>query len=384
MKRKPHIHLLLLPTLLALLALAPLAAHAQSDTLQGRPLFPNAASDDANLDAANHAANRNAADTTADRLRTLQSLYSAGKYLEALTLSHQMHDTYHLTTPQNLVRLKYTSAAYKDLAYHREADSVARLYLQKDPFYTATPDDPVPFQDILRNYYTKPKFSVWIAAGVTMAKPLWDTLRSIIDTCYPKYHIQGISMQLGFEYRPFKIFSVSIAPAYTAYTVERKMQRTKVASFLYNEKSQIISLPLLVEAGWYFGKEIFVPSAYFGAQLKYLVRSQYNAYTKTSLANTIEPDYRTDLDTKNRLNYAIFGGFRLNLNRRSITYFADLGLSMDLLPYNDPGKKYSNYHLLYQKLYIPDIYRMAEYKIMVGIKVNMQYKSIAKYHYGHI
>ena len=389
---KPHLHILhpLLTTLLAalVLAFAPLAAHAQRDTLPDRQLFPNAASDDANIDAANHAANRNAADTIAERLRTLQSLYSAGKYSDALQLSQSIHDNRHLTKSQNLLRLKYTVAAYKDLAYHREADSAARLFWQKDPFYDPDndPDAPVPFCEIMSNYYTKPKFSIWVAAGITTVMPRLDTVRTIIDPveCDPKYDIQGYSAQIGFAYRQFKIISVSLAPTYTSYTMERVMQRVNIATFHYNEKCQILALPLFVEAGLYFGRETFVPSIYAGAQLKYLISSRYNAYTQSIGHYTEIPSYRTDLDAKTRLNYSVLGGIRLNLNRRRITYFADLGVSMDLLPHNDPSQKYNNYDLLYQNLYVPDVYRMFEYKVMLGIKVNMQYKTIAKYNYGHL
>jgi hypothetical protein len=56
---------------------------------------------------------------------------------------------------------------------------------------------------------------------------------------------------------------------------------------------------------------------------------------------------------------------------------------MDMLPYNDPSKKYHNYDLLYQNLYVPDMFRMLEYTVKFGIKINLQYKTIAKFNYGY-
>jgi hypothetical protein len=62
-----------------------------------------------------------------------------------------------------------------------------------------------------------------------------------------------------------------------------------------------------------------------------------------------------------------------------MTYFADMGISLDMLPFNNPEKIFCNSDLLYQNFYVPDVYRMIEYSVKLGIKVNLQYKTIAKY-----
>ena len=361
--------------------LASATAYAQGDTLR---LFQNATSQkpqDGNASISQTATQET--DTIGERLSTLADLYFAGKYLDVLDLSRQIDEQHHLSKSQNLIRLKYTIAAYKELDYHHEADSAAQLYWQKDPFYVRY--DPVPFQEVMDNYYTKPKFSVWVAAGKTIAKPRLQTVHSIVDTLQrkPDYDIQGFTVQLGFEYRPLKIFSVSIAPAYTSYTTERTTQRTPLATFRYEENLKIFSLPLFAEASAFFGKEKFVPSAYFGVQIKYLTRSEYRAYTD-AIGKYVEiPDYTDNIDLKKRVNYSLLGGIRLNYYLRRIIFFADFGISADKLSINDPKKKYSNGDLLYQNLHIPDKYRMLEYTIKGGIKVNLQYKTIAKYNYGH-
>jgi hypothetical protein len=370
--------------LIVLLAVS-VSAEAQVDTLKDLPLFKNAVSV-GNSDGGNSDVSQNsAADTVSEKMQTLFELYSAGKYREALELSEELHEKHHLSKKENLYRIKYTRAAYKDLEYNRQADSFAKIYLQKDPFYTPDESDPVSFREVLSNYYTKPKFSVWIAVGSLSAEPVFDTVRSIVDPKNenPSYEISAVSAQIGFEFRPLKILSVSLSPTLSRYSIERTMERTEIATFRYYEKSAVIAFPLRIEAGWYFGREIFVPSIYAGAQVKYLLRSKFNAYTEARGNYTEIPDKKSDNDSKNRLNYSVLGGVRLNYNRRRITYFADIGVSYDLKPYNDPKKKYSNNESLYQNLYVPDMFKMIDMYYRFGIKVNLQYKTIAKYGYGY-
>ena len=119
---------------------------------------------------------------TLSQLQRLEDLYSAGKYEQVLQLSQQIGDSHILSKDENLQRLKFTVAAYKDFGYRREADSTARLFFEKYPFYEIQPDDPQPFRSTLGNYYTMPKFSVWMAAGVRMVRPVLHSMRQIVDT----------------------------------------------------------------------------------------------------------------------------------------------------------------------------------------------------------
>jgi hypothetical protein len=188
---------------------------------------------------------------------------------------------------------------------------------------------------------------------------------------------------VGFEYRPLKIFSVSIAPQIVSYDFDRTIKRTSLALFYSNESSTIFSLPILVEAGIYRKREIFVPSVYAGIQMRYVLNSEYMAYTIVPDMYSEPSGYKDNTDLKNKFNYSILGGIRLNYNHRRMTYFADLGMSMDMLPFNNPKKIYSNNDLLYQNFYVPDVFRMLDYVVKLGIKVNLQYKTIAKYNYGY-
>ena len=382
---KTHIHILIT----ILIAATCTSVTAQTDTLQSSSLYKNFTADPIEGERSLSDNFDFEENTIAIQLNMLHTLYSAGKFHDALQLSREIADLPHLTKEQSHDLLKYTISAYKSLDYDREADSLAKQYLKKDPFYNPDEDKdaPVLFKKVLKNYYTRPKFSVWAAIGKHTVETFHDTIRTIIDTNAnarkPEYDIMGFSVQLGFEYRPSKIVSISLAPSIISYDLERTIKRTDIATFHYNESSTVLAIPLYVEASLPLRREIIVPSVYAGAQMKYVISSQYTAYTDAIGTYTPTPDTKSCTDIKNRLNCSILGGVRIKHNRRRMTYFADLGMSLDMLPYNDPKKKYTNLDLLYNHSHIPDIFQMLEYTVKVGIQVNLQYQTIAKNNYGY-
>lgn len=376
---------ILITLMLAVVSIS--AANAQTDTLSGLHLFNNAASyDDLNNDSISHNTAIQDIDTVADNLQNLEALYAKGKYGKVLVLARDMHNQGHLTKKQNLIRLKYNIAAFKELAYHREADSAARLFYKKDPFYDPTENDPLPFREVLANYYTMPRIGVWASLGVGTINVYEDTIRTIVDTLIgePFYRALSSSVQIGLEYRPVKCLSISIAPTYSTYTIERTVDRANNVVFHYNENTTVFAVPLCVELGFYKRNEIFVPSIYGGGQLKYIYDSKYNAYNEIKSSYfTDTPAKKSDVSTKNRINTSVLGGIKFNVNIRRITYFADFGVSYDLLSYNDPAKIYHNYELLYQNLFVPDIFHMLEFYMRFGVMVKLHYNTIAKYKYGY-
>ena len=322
---------------------------------------------------------------TLSQLQRLEDLYSACKYDQVLQLSQQLGDSHALTKDENLQRLKFTVAAYMDFGYRREADSTARLFFEKYPFYEIKPDDPQPFKATLGNYYTMPKFSVWMALSKNFTVPILDTVRSIVDTISkePDYKIDGVMVQIGFEFRPVKVLTVSIAPSFASYDMERTIVRRERATFHYNESFRTFALPVIVEAGLFTGRERWVPSVYAGMQIKYLISCKYNAYTEAKGSYTEVPEMKDCADFKNRLNYSVLGGARINLNLRRTTFFADLGMTFDMKTFNASGKLFDNRELIYQNLYVPDVFRLLDFSLKLGIKINLQYKTIARHHYGY-
>ncbi|MCR5454830.1 MAG: hypothetical protein K6F33_07585 [Bacteroidales bacterium] len=328
-------------------------------------------------------------DELGEMLRILQRLYLAGKYDDAIKLSQDIHDNYHLAPEDEADRHKYTIASLKEMEYNEQADSMAKVFLGKNPFYKVKSSDPVPFKDIISNYYTAPQFSIWLSGGQALPSPVLDTVHVIIDTINPKPEYDGqefssVTFQLGLEYHPWKFLSVAVAPTYTKYKYARTIDRTSRTTFNYEETDQILSVPLRIEGYLFTGEEKWVPSLYLGAKFKYIFKATYNAYNLSEGdSKYVLEDKELDLDDKNQINFAILGGIRLSYNYRRITIFGDLGLAYDLKPFNNPKAAMSNNELAYSYMYIPDIFHIIEPSAMIGIKVNLKYKTIAKYGYGH-
>ena len=161
------------------------------------------------------------------------------------------------------------------------------------------------------------------------------------------------------------------------------MIRSEIATVRYNESCKVFELPVIAEMMMYPWGNDFVPSIYGGAQLKYIIATKSNAYTDAIGTYTEVPAKKDDTDYKNRTNYSVLGGARLNYNHRRITFFVDFGVSYDIKPYNDPDKKFDDLTLMYKNLYIRDVFSMLEYTAKIGVEVNLQYTTIAKHHYGY-
>ena len=392
-----HLYKILLTAII--LAAAPLIGTAQNDS----PLYINVVSDDidAKIDTtSNHVSKNNrqkpAADTAHhhasgdidEQLRDLQRYYLAGKYDEALQTSQSLTNR-HLDPDKEYVRQMYTIAAFKDMEYNDKADSATKLFYGKNPFYDPNKDarDPVSFRENISNYYTMPRFSVWAAVGQSLAGTPLDTVHVITDTTQmkPDYNSEmSEAIQIGFEYHPLQWLSVSVAPTYSKYRYTRTTERSERATFCYEETDKIFTLPLRIEGYLITGEGKWVPSIYAGAAAKFIIKANYNAYTQT----VGEPQYRVDdkeidLDTKTKYNCAILGGAKLSFNHRRLTIFGDFGLSIDLKPFNNPDAAFANTDLAYDKMYIPDIFHIVEVTALVGVKINLKYKTVAKYGYGH-
>ncbi len=400
----------------AILAAAPLVGTAQNDS----PLYQNIISDDTSapidtttswLQGADKDKHQSQAkdslptissdEEIGEQMRNLQRLYLSGKYNEALQLAQTISEKYHPLDPEDEIdRQKYVIASLKEMEFNEQADSAAKVFLGKNPFYSKyqkKSSDPVPFKEIIDNYYTTPRFSVWVSVGKQLTMPIVDTVHVITDTVHmePNYEITDNQMvQLGIEYHPWKYLSLSLAAMYTkdeyTRTINRNsttngIERTATSIFHYHEESKVIALPLRIE-GYWIRKDYqnWVPSLYVGIMPKYVLKSKYNAYTEVPG----QPHYQVEnkahnLDDKTRLNVAATFGLKINYNFRRLTFFGDFGMNMDFKPFNNPDAAYSNADLAYDKLYIPDSFKIIEVYALMGFKVNLSYKTIAKYGYGH-
>ncbi len=375
--------------LMIILCTAAASAIAQNDTVPRIPLYENAVATDAPPVDNHHVVTvgTGSALISNDDLRNFYNYYSAGKFREAINLSKKL-STEKLNKTQHQVYQKYTVAAYKEMEYNKEADSVMQAFREKYPFYQPNYYDPASFNEVFDNYYTMPRFSVWLSTAAPIVKVKLDTVYVItIDTLQrePDYSYDAKTVQFGFEYHPVKFLSVSIAPTLHFYNYTRTSKRHEFATYYYKERYFGLGLPVRVEAGLYRKREFFVPSAFVGVHPKYTLRSHFTSHVDIIGQYSEEPDEMSNIDTKNKFNYALFGGVRFSFNcNRRFTYFAEASASADMLPVNNPDKKYVSYDALYRDLYINDIYRLRELSLMVGVKVNLKYKTVAKNGYGYV
>lgn len=378
-------------------------ALAQSDSISDLPMFQNIISDpDENepdngvyytnrktsSDTKHRKNDNNPDDNIGEQLRILANLYSAGKYHEALRISETIRLNYKLSKEDNLYRQMHTIASLKDLEYNEEADSATMLFLQKYPFYKPANYDPSSFKENINNYYTMPQFSIYAGAGVISATPQLDTVHVITDTINktPLYNSSqnGYIVQIGFEYHPLKFLSISIAPSFSHYKYSREIQRGKITKFYYEESDNMYTLPIHITASLWRKREIWVPAIYTGAKLKYITKAKYSAYTQTIGETKYTANFQTlDPNDKNRINYAILGGLKIFYNFGRITLFGDAGLSFDIKPFNNSDKNLNNSELVFDQMYVPDSFHMLETSFTLGVKVNLFYKTMARYGYGY-
>lgn len=369
-----------------MLAVTAHMADAQTDSLSELPLYKNAVSDDLPTDPNTIKTSSETTDTVAQKIRMLSSYYLSGKYNEALKLSKQIFSKYKLPKNELQYCQKYTISALKDLEYNREADSITKVFLQKNPFYKPTWYDPATFQGALENYYTMPKFSLWLSTGRAQTNIKLDTVYvTATDTLQktPDYKFNNNFIQIGLEYHPIKWLSVSLAPTLYLCDYTRTIKRHEFATYHYKEKYNVFGLPLRIEAGLYRKREIVVPSVYLGIQTKYFINAEYKSYTDIIGIRSLIPEMESSIDDKNRLNYSIFGGSRLSINIKRLTYFAEITLSRDMKTFNNSNKQYAHNTVAYKDLYIGDAFHITEMHWMLGFKVNLQYKTVAKYGYGY-
>ncbi len=336
-----------------------LVASAQTDTLPYIPLYENAASKNAPA-ADNHSVVHVASNNdfiANEDLRTFYNLYAAGKYREAIAHSRRM-STADFDKLEHQFHLKYAIAAYKEMELNEEADSLAKLFYQKNPFYETTLFDPVSFRELLDNYYTMPKFSVWLALSNNIVMAKVDTVFVISnDTMQrkPDYKFNSFGVQVGFEYHPLKWLSVSVSPTLTHTSYTRSIRRHEMSSYKFSDEYTTIAFPMRIEAGLYRRRAAFVPSVFAGFQPKIIVKSDITS-THSLIGAMDDRIEKSNADDKNKVNYSVLGGVRLSYNIHRLTLFGEVCMSMDTKTFYDTKKQYLHPDIVYKHLYIPDVF----------------------------
>ncbi|MBR4266712.1 MAG: outer membrane beta-barrel protein [Bacteroidales bacterium] len=325
-------------------------------------------------------------------LYNFKRLYNAGKYSEAIKTAKTLNKT-KFNSKENSEFLKYYASTLKEAGFDREADSVTKLFLKKNPFYETQVSDPMPFKEMKKNFYTFPRFATWINFGLSTPMVIIDTVHVINEDSKnkPDYSsTEGFIAEIGFQYYITKFVSVAAGLQYNFMQYTRTENHSFYYNsmkldykFVYKESSHLLTVPVYVTITYPTRKEKIVPEFYAGFQQNYLLKTKYESYNEygESQQNTIS-DNSIDLKTKNRINCSVFGGLRINRNFNQNTFFADASFSYMLRPFNNAEYNYYNHNLLYNKMFVPDAIHLATFNIRVGYKFKFGYSVKAKYGYG--
>lgn len=321
------------------------------------------------------------------KMRQFEKYYNAGRYSNALKVAKEINNSgIKLDDETNQQFLKYYICSLKEMSYDEEADSVAILFTKKYPFYKTTKFDQPVFKDLLSNFYTRPRLAVWLNGSPVTPNIQIDTIHLISDTTKikPEYeNCTGFSFEAAVQYFPFKYFSCAVGVQYLNFEYTRTLSQ-QITQFKYNEKNNVLSVPLYLIATMPTKKELWVPELMVGAQLDYIIKSKYNATTTfnnnqqyASSSNDI------DLKEKNQINYSVIGGIRLNYNYKRLAFFIDNIFDYQIKPFNNSDYYHNNKDLLYNKMFVSDAIHIMLYKVQLGVKVRLGYTTITKYGYGY-
>ncbi|MBO7141606.1 MAG: hypothetical protein J6V76_00635 [Bacteroidales bacterium] len=368
------------------LLLASVSLSAQNDSVPARSFLQNAVSDDTPQNDNGIDSHQAVSDSLGGGVMALLNIYNAGKYREALDYSQKLLNRGHLSKRGVITCQMLNVASLKNLEYNYEADSAVRHFLQKEPLYKPTNFEPLSFLQVLDNYYTMPRFSIWLGAGNSFVRHICDTVYvTTVDTMQqqPDYSFSSRMFQIGFEYNIIKWLSVSAAPTLSMVSYTRSISRHPLASYHYDEDYVCLGIPIVLEASLYRGREFFVPSAYVGFQPKIMLKSTFTSYIDYVNAANDDPATGSSLDGKNRINTSLLCGVRFSFNHNRMSYFADIRASHDLNPLNKCNNKYALPEVVFNHLYVPDVIRINEFSLMLGVKVKLKYKTVAKFSYGY-
>lgn len=379
--------------ILSLLTVFCINAQAQQDTSRRNgylPLYDNLQSDSDNTtDPTSQKYSDDKESPTGEALRALQRYYNAGKYPEALRQSQQIRENHHLNSSENERYLRYTIASYKEMAYDEEADSVMKIFTKKYPFYELNSDDPVSFQEVFNNFKTIPRWAIffdiqWTRTGVDIDSifPRADTTKIVPDYDDGRCFNLEIGMQYGFNEK--WSLAMSLKTMTLDYTRVEDQGATK---FYYEETDTYLSLPILVfyKRPFRFLNIQWIPEFGLGVSADFLGGAEYQAYSwfGSNTSYTVS-DKTIDLIEKNQLNFSVLSSIRISValkNRWS--FFIERQWQDLLLPQNNEKYRYHNSDLVFNQLYVPDAITLSTKHFKIGLRYNLRYKTMAKYHYGY-
>lgn len=338
----------------------------------------------------------NSADSTeisvADAVENLRSLYNAGRFGEAFLYSfyvrmRKSRDKF--TKEETETFHKYAIASMKEIGYDEKADSLIRIFCRQSPFYKTKKNDPSAFVKLKKNFETKPVFGVRVTISKVYPIVVLDTVYTVRakDGKYKYSNFNASSSDIQAVYYPAKNISISGGLAFSKFSYER-LEEGENVRFSYAEKDKFFCVPFEVS---YSLPKIFgtvVPEVFAGVKYTDFYKSRYST-SDLKRSEIIEvKKFETlycsgDFDNQKSHFMTVYGGIRLNYEYHRFCAFAGLSYGFAAKELRKPEDKYKNPDLAVNHLFVPDAMRLNQIALSFGVKVNMFYRTLAKYGYGY-
>lgn len=323
-----------------------------------------------------------------EAIPALKSFYNAGKIAETMEFSTLIQKHFRHNDKEGSEYMVYRISAFKDAGLDHEADSMILNFRKKFPFYEIKKDeDPIVFQDLMQNYYTRPLLSFGVAVTKLFPMIKVDTVFNIAkeDTARAvSYHNFKYLMNEAFlQFYITSQLSTTIGLSFSKLEFTRKSKPTTSI-----EKTSSYWIPIRLSYNFKpkFIKSLY-PELFVGAKIGYTKQKEYNITTLIQKGNSYEEKLDTISNTykpkqsDKYINCIVFGGVRLNYSIRRFCVFADYSFGYSLKELNN--SKSNDTPMSFASNFTPDAVRILETGIAIGFKVNFCYKTFIKYNYGY-
>ncbi len=319
-------------------------------------------------------------------INNIEKYYNEGNYLTIVNEANNVLKNCKLTKDQKLFIYKYLIPSLDNLGFDSLVTVYSKKFLELNPFYQYSTDDPDYFQFINQQFNIYPKFTFGYIGGldrVSIEKTMVYSLLDSINYDQPYYSRVSILSFIYGEMNWTPYLSTGMALGLMYYNYYRQLLAYHSILITYSEKApeykanayakirlnsfKVNKFSPYIKAGFYVS---FTPK--FTAELSYEpVNDQILIAKKTRYL--FLPN-----DSRNQLRYGVELGLGTQINLQRFNLFFELGYQKDLIPYITPQGVYIP-ELVNGFYYVSDIFSLDKMLFQTGFSINLNYKVEKKF-----
>ncbi len=300
------------------------------------------------------------------KLREAQQLYDAGR-IEAVPEMLQSCIEKGFTQEERLSAFKLIILCQ---IYNDDPDKAHEgmlSFLKRYPEYELSTTDPDEFRFIFEQYRTRPMFDLGAFAGVNRTHGLISQPFSPfnLNKEKPKYTADGFAFQVGalFNFYASSKIQISIEPMYAQSNFQLEYENSPLEGFGvldHFERQSYLYIPL---SGTYeFNMEKIRPYIRLGGQVGIL----FDNKTSSTEGIYTGPD-EDNLNSRNQLNYWVFGGGGIKYKLNKAYFFLDLRYNFGLNKYlNSADNRFTQENHTWVYMYQDSEFRLNSFLISFG------------------